>query len=116
VRHSGRGTGQVTVAKNLPVDLSSLVTAIKKGLLRIDCLSEDNLLHYANLLNQIRRVDRLPETTDVRIITCSMVDRSCYGLITFERKLIESGTIRKFIDEHVNFKSRYTITEQPFWR
>jgi hypothetical protein len=105
---------KVISEKGMKIDPSDFVGQLKKGLLRIDCLDSKNLLHYGNLLNKVRKADSFLETNDVRIVTYSIVDRNCHGLLTFEKKLIESRTLVKFIRAHVTSKSKYIITEQPF--
>lgn len=107
---------KVIVEKDLKIDPSDFLAQLKRGFLRIDCLASENLLHYGNFLNQVRRTDSFLETNDVRIIAYSMVDRSCHGLLTFEKKLIESKSLLKFIKAHLTFKSKYVITEQPLVR
>jgi len=46
----------------------------------------------------------------------SMADRDCRGLLTFERKLIESTGLLRFIAKEVTFKKGYLITDDPLRR
>jgi hypothetical protein len=107
---------QVVGEKKLEVDFGHLLRELGKGRLVVRHVGEKDLMHYSNLVPKIWKADRLLESTDVRIIALSIADRECRGLLTFEKKLIESAGLRKFIAKEVTFKKSYLISDDPFRR
>ena len=104
---------QVDSKKKLEVDFEHLIKDIRRAGFHVGNVSEKDLRLYASLVPKIWKADKLLESTDVRIIALSMADRDCEGLLTFERKLIESTGLRKFIENEVTFKRCYLITDDP---
>lgn len=102
--------------KKLKVDLDVLPKVLERGTLEIGHVKEEDLMLYSNLIPQVRKADKLFESSDVRILAFSMADKDCRGLLTFERKLIDSAGIRRFIAKQVNFKKGHVITDDPFAR
>jgi hypothetical protein len=107
---------RVVGEKRLQIDFEDMIKELRKGKLGVRHVEERDLMLYSNLIPKIRKADRLLESSDVRILALSMADRECRGLLTFERKLIESAGLRRFIDREVNFKKGYFITDDPFRR
>jgi len=106
-------TVNVIITKKYPIHLNDFASLIQKKQLKIVHVREDEFRHFARILIDVRKADRELETNDVRIIAHSMVDRECRGLLTFERKLIESRTLKEFIATKVRFKKRYSVTDNP---
>jgi hypothetical protein len=100
----------------LNIDLNQLLSEVTKERLVIGHVTKEDLMRFSNIIAQIRRVDKYPESTDVRIVAYSMADKDCQGLLTFERKLIESAGLKRFITDHVKFKRSYSITDDPYPR
>lgn len=107
---------RVVGEKKLEIDLQVLLKELGKGRLAVGHVKEDDLMLYSNLIARIRKVDKFPESSDVRILAFAMADRNCRGLLTFERKLIESTNLQRFIAKQVNFKKGHLITDDPFGR
>lgn len=68
---------------------------------------------FTDLVNMIKRKDRYIEPTDVLILAYSIADRDCRGLLTFERKLIDSKSLKDLIGKHAQDRKRFTITDYP---
>jgi hypothetical protein len=105
---------QVVVEKKLQVDFGVVVKALVKAKLRVSHVKEEDLRLYSGLVPKIRKADDRLESSDVRILAMSMADRDCRELLTFERKLIESTGLLRFIAREMNFKKSYLITDDPF--
>lgn len=107
---------QVVAEKKLEVDFEHLLREFRKGRLVMGHVKEEDLTLYSNLIPKIRKADQRLESSDIRILAFSMADRDCRGLMTFDRKLIESTGLRKFITREVTFKKEHLITDDPFGR
>jgi hypothetical protein len=77
---------------------------------------KEDMMLYSSSIPEIRKVDKYLESSDVRIIALSIADRDCRGLLTFERRLIDSAGLGKFIANEVTFKEGHFITGDPFKR
>jgi len=66
----------VVVDKKLQVDFEDLAKELRRGRLRVGHVKKDDLMHYSNLVPKIRKADALLESSDVRILAMSMVDRT----------------------------------------
>lgn len=78
-------------------------------------LKREDLGRFTALVNhikgKIKGEERKIDGTDVQIVACSMVDRECRGLFTFDDKLITSKAIKDVIFDHVRNRKRYSITD-----
>jgi hypothetical protein len=105
---------RVVAQKKLEVDFECLRREIVKEKIVVGHVADEDLRHYSNLIREIRKADKVPESCDVRILAFSLGDRNCQGLLTFDRGLIESVGLRRYAVKHAGAKRKYVITENPF--
>ena len=110
---------EVAAFKDLAVSPDDLLREIKDKKIIVCRLNKRQLGRYTDLVNKIRskitksRKDRQIDATDIQILACSMVDKECKGLLTFDGPLINSKTLETLIKEHIQDR-RYVVTDYPF--
>ena len=103
----------VLAKKHLPIDPSRLPELIRKGDIDVSSVDKQRLGRFADMVNKVRKGDPYIEPTDVLIVARSIADKECKGLLTFERKLLESKGLKKVTGKHTQDRKAYSITEDP---
>lgn len=98
--------------KELRIDINDLYENVKQGRLYAKTMERKFLRHLGNTIIELRKPQYGLESNDVLVVSLSLVDRECLGLLTFENKLIENPRLTKYIEQH-RFKRRFVITDDP---
>jgi hypothetical protein len=70
-------------------------------------LRREEMKRFVDLLNRLRskrEPGRALEPTDCIIVACSTADKESRGLLTFDRKLIQSKRIKDAVERHLKEK------------
>ena len=86
--------------------LDYLAGLIEDQTFQVCALEESCIGQLGNLVSRIRQDDNRIEPMDVFIVAHSLIDMECRGLLTFERKQIDSLGLKQIIDASPAPKNR----------
>jgi hypothetical protein len=68
---------------------------------------------FVDLVSKIKSKNQRIDSNDILILACSISDKECKGLLTFDQELIYSKEIDYVVRSHVSDRKNFTITDRP---
>ena len=96
------------------METSQLVEGMQKGKVQVFRPDKYCIPRFSKLVEEINKYYWNIESMDMLILACGMVDDSCKGLLSFERKLIDNRGLVQ-VNESQYGNAKFTVSDQaPF--